>query len=64
MSKGDVIRKGIELGAPFDLSWSCYKNEEEACGVCESCVLRLNGFKDAGIEDPIVYVNNDEETEN
>lgn len=60
MSKGDVIRKGMELGAPFDLSWSCYKNEEKACGVCESCVLRLNGFKDAGIEDPIVYVNNDE----
>ena len=60
MSKGDVVRKGIELGAPFDLSWSCYKNEEKACGVCESCVLRLNGFKDAGIEDPIVYINNDE----
>lgn len=64
MSKGDVIRKGIELGAPFDLSWSCYKNEDMACGVCESCVLRLNGFKDAGIEDPIVYINNDEELEN
>ena len=64
MSKGDVIRKGIELGAPFDLSWSCYKNEEKACGVCESCVLRLNGFKDAGIEDPIVYINKDEESEN
>jgi len=64
MSKGDVIRKGIELGAPFNLSWSCYKNEDEACGVCESCVLRLNGFKDAGIEDSIVYINNDEESEN
>ncbi len=64
MSKGDVIRKGIELGAPFDLSWSCYKNEDKACGVCESCVLRLNGFKDAGIEDPILYINNDEEPEN
>lgn len=64
MSKGDVIRKGIELGAPFDLSWSCYKNEDKACGVCESCVLRLNGFKDAGIEDPIVYINKDEESEN
>ncbi len=64
MSKGDVIRKGIDLGAPFDLSWSCYKNEDKACGVCESCVLRLNGFKDAGMEDPIVYINKDEESEN
>jgi len=64
MSKGDVIRKGIELGAPFDLSWSCYKNEDKACGVCESCVLRLNGFKDVGIEDPIDYINNYEESVN
>jgi len=64
MSKGDVVRKGIELGAPFDLSWSCYKNEDKACGVCESCVLRLNGFKDAGIEDPIIYINNDEVIKN
>ncbi len=56
MSKADVIKKGVELGAPLELTWSCYRNEDEACGECESCVLRLNGYKKLGIEDPIKYV--------
>jgi 7-cyano-7-deazaguanine synthase len=43
----------VKLGAPLDLSWSCYKNEHRACGVCESCHLRLRGFREAGIEDLI-----------
>jgi 7-cyano-7-deazaguanine synthase len=54
-SKEDIVRKGIELNAPLHLTWSCYQNEEEACGVCDSCALRLRGFQKAGIEDPIKY---------
>lgn len=55
MSKGEIVRKGIELGAPFHLTWSCYVDSEVACGVCESCRLRLKGFEDVGVEDPIPY---------
>ncbi|MCH7954957.1 MAG: 7-cyano-7-deazaguanine synthase QueC [Candidatus Marinimicrobia bacterium] len=56
MTKGEVIKNGLELGAPLELTWSCYRNEEEACGKCESCVLRLRGYNELGIEDPIKYV--------
>lgn len=55
MKKKDIVQKGVELKVPFQLSWSCYKNTDKACGVCDSCVLRLRGFKEAGIEDPIQY---------
>lgn len=55
LSKAEIIRQGLTLAAPLQLSWSCYKNEDRACGVCESCVLRLRGFKRAGSEDPIPY---------
>lgn len=55
LSKKDIVKKGIELKAPLHLTWSCYQNEDEACGVCESCKLRLNGFAQAGINDPIKY---------
>jgi 7-cyano-7-deazaguanine synthase len=44
------------LGAPFDLTWSCYSREDRACGACDSCVLRLRAFREAGAEDPIAYV--------
>lgn len=54
-SKEDIVKKGVELKAPLDLTWSCYQNEVEACGVCDSCALRLRGFQKAGIEDPIKY---------
>jgi 7-cyano-7-deazaguanine synthase len=54
-SKEDIVKKGIELNAPLHLTWSCYQNEDEACGVCDSCALRLRGFQKAGIEDPIDY---------
>ena len=54
MSKADIVRKGLELGAPFADTWSCYQDEEAACGVCESCRLRLRGFREAGFRRPCV----------
>ena len=53
--KADIVRLGLELDAPFDLTWSCYSREDEACGVCDSCVLRLRAFEAAGVRDPIPY---------
>ena len=55
MKKSEIIEKGIALGAPLHLTWSCYQDEEEACGVCDSCLLRLKGFAGAGFQDPIAY---------
>ncbi len=55
MRKEEIVRLGVELGAPFHVSWSCYSGETEACGVCESCVLRLRAFREAGAVDPIAY---------
>ena len=55
MRKHEIIRRGIELGAPLDRTWSCYQFEEEACGTCESCRLRLRAFAEAGVRDPIAY---------
>ena len=55
MRKAEIVRLGLELGAPFDLTWSCYSREDEACGVCDSCVLRLRAFEAAGVRDPIPY---------
>jgi 7-cyano-7-deazaguanine synthase len=57
MRKKDIVRLGVELGAPFHVSWSCYSGEREACGVCESCVLRLRAFREAGAQDPIPYAS-------
>jgi 7-cyano-7-deazaguanine synthase len=55
MRKADIVRLGLELGAPFDLTWSCYSREDRACGICDSCVLRLRAFESAGVQDPIPY---------
>ena len=55
MRKAEIVRLGLELGAPFDLTWSCYSREDRACGVCDSCVLRLRAFEAAGVKDPIPY---------
>lgn len=55
LSKAEIVKKGIELGAPLDLSWSCYRSEDLACGTCDSCALRLRGFERAGEKDPIPY---------
>lgn len=54
-TKEEIVRIGVELGAPFELTWSCYVNNEIACGRCESCRLRLEGFRKAGVKDPIPY---------
>jgi 7-cyano-7-deazaguanine synthase len=56
MRKAEIVRRGLELGAPFHLTWSCYSREDEACGVCDSCRLRLLAFREAGASDPISYV--------
>jgi 7-cyano-7-deazaguanine synthase len=55
MRKAEIVRLGLELNAPFDLTWSCYSREDQACGQCDSCVLRLRAFADAGVNDPIPY---------
>jgi 7-cyano-7-deazaguanine synthase len=55
MRKSEIVRLGLELGAPFDLTWSCYSREDRACGVCDSCILRLRAFREAGAMDPIPY---------
>jgi 7-cyano-7-deazaguanine synthase len=55
MRKVEIIRLGLELGAPFDLTWSCYSRDDRACGVCDSCALRLRAFEAAGMKDPILY---------
>ncbi len=55
MKKSEIVKKGMELGAPFQFTWSCYQNSEKACGRCESCALRLKGFREAGLTDPIPY---------
>ncbi len=55
LTKADIVRRGLELGAPLHLTWSCYTGQERACGRCESCRLRLRGFAEAGVADPIPY---------
>jgi 7-cyano-7-deazaguanine synthase len=55
LKKSQIVKKAIELNVPLALTWSCYKNEDEACGVCDSCRLRLKGFEIAGVKDPIKY---------
>lgn len=56
LSKKDIVLKAIELDVPLQFTWSCYKNSDKACGVCDSCRLRLRGFERAGVKDPIEYV--------
>lgn len=55
LKKYQIIRRGVELGAPLHLTWSCYQSDDAACGVCDSCLLRLRAFEEAGIPDPIPY---------
>ncbi len=55
MHKAEIVRLGLELSAPFELTWSCYQREDRACGVCDSCALRLRAFREAGTDDPIPY---------
>lgn len=55
LAKAEIVQKGLQLNAPLHLSWSCYRREDLACGTCDSCALRLRGFRLAGVEDPIQY---------
>src|SRR6185436_2589123 len=55
LSKREIVQQGLELGAPFRLTWSCYRDSNVACGICDSCALRLRAFQEAGVEDPIAY---------
>jgi len=55
LKKSEIIQKGIDLGAPLEKTWSCYQSEDQACGVCDSCALRLRGFQQLNVEDPIPY---------
>ncbi len=57
LRKSEIVKLGVELGAPLDLSWSCYRREDVACGECDSCALRLRGFREAGLRDPIPYAS-------
>jgi len=55
MRKSEIVRRGLELGAPLHLTWSCYQFTDAACGTCDSCRLRLQAFAAAGVRDPIAY---------
>ncbi|HLG29160.1 MAG TPA: 7-cyano-7-deazaguanine synthase, partial [Candidatus Brocadiales bacterium] len=55
LKKSAIVKKGLKLNAPFHLTWSCYKDNNTACGQCDSCMLRLKGFREAGADDPIQY---------
>ena len=57
LRKSEIVTRGLELGAPFDLTWSCYSRDDRACGSCDSCVLRLRAFAAAGAVDPIPYLS-------
>lgn len=56
LKKSEIVQKGLDLGAPLHLTWSCYRESERACGNCDSCALRLRAFREAGAADPIPYV--------
>lgn len=56
LKKSEIVRKGLDLGAPLQLTWSCYRESERACGTCDSCALRLRAFREAGAADPIPYL--------
>ncbi len=56
MRKSEIVRKGLDLGAPLHLTWSCYQESDAACGKCDSCALRLRAFREAGASDPIPYM--------
>ena len=60
LSKRDIVKKGVELGAPLHMTWSCYRDSDTACGVCDSCALRLRAFQQAGVDDPIAYASKPE----
>lgn len=64
LRKHEIVRRGLELGAPFHVTWSCYSGTRAACGTCESCILRLRAFAEAGVDDPIPYATDWKHTAN
>jgi 7-cyano-7-deazaguanine synthase len=60
LSKREIVRKGVEIHAPLHLTWSCYRDSDSACGMCDSCALRLRAFQEAGVVDRIAYANRPE----
>jgi 7-cyano-7-deazaguanine synthase len=60
LKKSDIVKRGMGLHAPLDRTWSCYRDSDVACGVCDSCALRLRAFQEAGMDDPIAYANRPE----
>jgi 7-cyano-7-deazaguanine synthase len=58
MNKAGVVKTGLEIGVPYELTWSCYEGREKACGTCGTCIDRINAFKLNGVEDPIEYMDN------
>jgi len=60
LKKSDIVKRGVELHAPLDRTWSCYRDSDTACGVCDSCALRLRAFHEAGMDDPIAYASRPE----
>lgn len=64
MRKSEIVRLGLELSAPFHVTWSCYAGEHAACGTCESCILRLRAFAEAGYDDPLPYATDWKRTAN
>jgi 7-cyano-7-deazaguanine synthase len=64
MRKHEIVRRGLELSAPFHVTWSCYTGSQAACGTCESCILRLRAFAEAGVDDPIPYATDWKHTAN
>ncbi len=57
LTKADIVRRGLALGVPYELTWSCYEGGDAACGTCDSCLLRRKGFAEAGATDPIAYAS-------